>query len=173
MESLDIVFGACWCKNNGLKYKKILSFINLQCSPYAYDFELHPQALLLCEVLNKTPFKLWSKEQLTPLEINKSFAEVDYEEIKQLANLNNSYLTNFEAVENSKLIENQLKTLSDRQQEIIKLRFYEGRTLEYVGRIYNVSIPRVRQIEAKALRILSHPTKSKILREVYEQILQY
>ncbi len=68
-----------------------------------------------------------------------------------------------------KEIEKVLSTLKEREGRIIKLRFgLEGgypRTLEEVGKIFGVTRERVRQIEAKALRKLKHPSRSKFLRE--------
>jgi RNA polymerase primary sigma factor len=68
-----------------------------------------------------------------------------------------------------KEIEKVLATLKEREAKIIKLRFgLEGgypRTLEEVGKIFGVTRERVRQIEAKALRKLKHPSRSRKLRE--------
>jgi len=62
-----------------------------------------------------------------------------------------------------------LDTLTDREREIVKLRFGIGtgypRTLEEVGEIFRVTRERVRQIEAKAIRKLRHPSRSKSLKE--------
>ena len=59
-------------------------------------------------------------------------------------------------------IEQVLKTLTYREREIIKLRYGLGDgytyTLEEVGRIFKVTRERVRQIEAKAVRKLQHPS---------------
>ncbi len=64
-------------------------------------------------------------------------------------------------------IENVLSTLTYREREIIKLRYGLGDgytyTLEEVGRIFNVTRERVRQIEAKAVRKLQHPVRSRKL----------
>ena len=64
-------------------------------------------------------------------------------------------------------IENVLKTLTYREREIIKLRYGLGDgytyTLEEVGRIFKVTRERVRQIEAKAVRKLQHPVRSRQL----------
>jgi len=71
-----------------------------------------------------------------------------------------------------KEIEKVLSTLTEREAKIIKLRFGIGvgypRTLEEVGHIFNVTRERVRQIEAKAIRKLRHPSRSKYLREYVE-----
>jgi len=69
-------------------------------------------------------------------------------------------------------IENVLATLSTREAEIIRLRFGISsgypRTLEEVGKIFSVTRERVRQIEAKTIRKLRHPSRSKRLREYLE-----
>jgi RNA polymerase primary sigma factor len=67
------------------------------------------------------------------------------------------------------LTEDVLSTLTPREKEIIKMRFGldqsgEERTLEEVGKHFNVTRERIRQIEAKALAKLRHPTRSRRLR---------
>jgi len=61
-----------------------------------------------------------------------------------------------------------LSTLTDREKKVLRLRFGIGdgypRTLEEVGSIFKVTRERVRQIEAKALRKLRHPTRSRKLK---------
>lgn len=65
-----------------------------------------------------------------------------------------------------------LDTLSDREKKVLMLRFglEDGRprTLEEVGKEFNVTRERIRQIEAKALRKLRHPSRSKKLRDYLE-----
>ena len=62
-----------------------------------------------------------------------------------------------------------LDTLTEREQKVLKLRFglVDGRprTLEAVGKEFNVTRERIRQIEAKALRKLRHPSRSKKLKD--------
>ena len=62
-----------------------------------------------------------------------------------------------------------LGTLTDREQRVLRLRFGlddgTARTLEEVGREFNVTRERIRQIEAKALRKLRHPSRSRKLRD--------
>ena len=66
-------------------------------------------------------------------------------------------------------LEGVMNTLSERERTVLKLRFGlddgHPRTLEEVGRVFNVTRERIRQIEAKALRKLKHPTRAKKLRE--------
>ena len=67
------------------------------------------------------------------------------------------------------VINNILELLTPREVEVIKHRFaldgHKELTLKEVGEIFNVSQERVRQIEAKALRKLRHPSRSEILKE--------
>jgi RNA polymerase primary sigma factor len=62
-----------------------------------------------------------------------------------------------------------LETLKDREAEVLRLRFGlkdgSAHTLEEVGNVYQVTRERVRQIEAKALRKLMHPSRSRLLRD--------
>ncbi len=65
-----------------------------------------------------------------------------------------------------------LNTLTEREQKVLRLRFGlddgRARTLEEVGKEFNVTRERIRQIEAKALRKLRHPSRSKKLRDFLE-----
>ncbi len=66
------------------------------------------------------------------------------------------------------VIERELHTLTPREEHVIKLRFglYDGRTrtLEEVGKEFNITRERIRQIEAKALRKLRHPSRARHLK---------
>ncbi len=66
-----------------------------------------------------------------------------------------------------------LQTLSPREEKVIRMRFgldHEGheRTLEEVGQDFNVTRERIRQIEAKALRKLRHPSRARLLKNFIE-----
>ena len=65
-----------------------------------------------------------------------------------------------------------LNTLTDREQKVLRLRFGlddgRARTLEEVGKEFNVTRERIRQIEAKALRKLRHPSRSRKLKDYLE-----
>jgi len=67
-----------------------------------------------------------------------------------------------------------LKSLTPREEQVLKMRFGVGdgseHTLEEVGRSFNVTRERIRQIESKALRKLRHPSRSKKLRPFLETI---
>ena len=71
-----------------------------------------------------------------------------------------------------KELDEAMKSLTDRERDVLKLRFglKDGRprTLEEVGKEFNVTRERIRQIEAKALRKLRNPIHSKYLRGFLE-----
>ncbi|WP_243439480.1 RNA polymerase sigma factor RpoD [Fundidesulfovibrio soli] len=80
-----------------------------------------------------------------------------------------------EEVVNTKLTEQIARVLSDltpREEQVLRKRFGIGEksdhTLEEVGKLFNVTRERIRQIEAKALRKLRHPVRSQHLRSYYE-----
>lgn len=66
-----------------------------------------------------------------------------------------------------------LDTLTDREQKVLRLRFGlddgRPRTLEEVGKVFKVTRERIRQIEAKALRKLRHPSRSKKLKDYLDE----
>ena len=66
-----------------------------------------------------------------------------------------------------------LSTLTEREQKVLRLRFGlddgRARTLEEVGKEFNVTRERIRQIEAKALRKLRHPSRSRKLKDFLEE----
>ena len=65
-----------------------------------------------------------------------------------------------------------LDTLSEREQQVLRLRFGiddgRTRTLEEVGKVFDVTRERIRQIESKAIRKLKHPSRSKKLKDFLE-----
>ncbi len=65
-----------------------------------------------------------------------------------------------------------LPTLTPREEKILKMRFgideKGGHTLEEVGKVFDVTRERIRQIEAKALRKLRHPSRSKQLKVIWK-----
>jgi RNA polymerase primary sigma factor len=69
-------------------------------------------------------------------------------------------------------LEDVLDTLTDREENVLRLRFGlddgRTRTLEEVGKVFGVTRERIRQIEAKALRKLRHPSRSKRLKDFLE-----
>jgi RNA polymerase primary sigma factor len=72
-------------------------------------------------------------------------------------------------------LEEVLKTLTEREEKVLRLRFGLGdgypRTLEEVGTVFKVTRERVRQIEAKAIRKMRHPTRSRKLKTFLDWVV--
>ena len=104
------------------------------------------------------------------LKIRKILAEPELE-LGQVFKCEPGYI--WEAVEAPDEMKNDindlLETLTERESKVIKHRFgldgHKELTLKVVGELFNVSQERVRQIEAKILRKLRHPSRSEILKE--------
>ena len=78
-------------------------------------------------------------------------------------------IVNFNLAEQTRKV---LRTLTPREEKVLRMRFGIGEkadhTLEEVGRDFDVTRERIRQIEAKALRKLRHPSRSKKLKSFVE-----
>ena len=77
--------------------------------------------------------------------------------------------SDFKARPTKDVLAEVLQTLTPREEKVLRLRFGledgRSRTLEEVGKEFNVTRERIRQIEAKALRKLRHPSRSKKLKD--------
>ena len=109
-----------------------------------------------------------------------------FEELFEIDNLENAslvphYLIDDTDVEQQVLevalkeqLQEVLETLTDREQRVIRLRYGlyggEAKTLEEVGKSFNVTRERARQIEAKAIRKLKHPSRSRKLKDFLDYI---
>ena len=70
-------------------------------------------------------------------------------------------------------LERVLNTLTERERTVLKLRFFDLLTLEDTGKVISVTKERVRQIEAKALRKMRHPSRSYILKGFIPELYDY
>ena len=95
------------------------------------------------------------KELEYPLNLIYAVFEDDAEEIIE----NSDTISDFNGS-----VEYVLHTLSERERTVLKYRFVDLMTYEEVGKLYNVTRERIRQVEAKALRKLRHPNRSKYLK---------
>lgn len=68
-------------------------------------------------------------------------------------------------------IDEVLTDLSDQEQQVLRMRFGldddTPKTLEEIGKVFGVTRERIRQIEAKAIRKLRHPSRLKLLKNFY------
>jgi RNA polymerase sigma factor (sigma-70 family) len=163
--------GAKWCEENGLRYVTVNNLINMTASPVLEDMSLTKTARDLCDVVNKLPEDLWSTEQLYPLE--KNFSEIEMSKSQLSALMQDSMETpqlghELEEEERNSVLESVLASLSEQEQEIIKARFFDDKSLSDIAKEKDVGTHRIRQIEAIAIRKLRHPKRSHVLLEACE-----
>lgn len=159
----------------GIGYHTLCAIENLKC----YPSEKIQQKV--CDFYRNNGYFMLREdifpEQLSNVRARKMIAEkeIPKENLVSLSYVNKKLLPVYDSKEelDSKLLGEEIKksveTLTKREAKVIKLRFglddREPLTLEEVGKIVGINRERVRQIEARALRNLRHPTRSKILRE--------
>jgi RNA polymerase primary sigma factor len=130
----------------------------------AERLEMTPERVQEIIKFNQTPVSLSS-----PIgeEDDSSFGDLLHDEATEAPSDAASYQMLKESVEEA------LEILNERERHVLRMRFGlddgRSRTLEEVGRDLSVTRERVRQIEAKALRKLRHPSRSRKLRDYLEQ----
>lgn len=159
--------GGKWCESAGLSYSLINDLINMTASPLTESGELRKCASDLCEAVGKLPDELWSNDQLRPLESNFSELEMTHEQVVAMLPADDrSYLQDFSAVEDEQTASAMslvLETLTKSEQLVLRMRFYKDANLDECGRVLGVSRERIRQIEAKAMRKLRHPSRASMM----------
>ena len=156
------VAGYVAAKEADISYSVLSGYINMSESPLNPKGVVKETAQKLCSYFGKCVDEVWSLEQLTPIESNIRELEFSYHELTRLENISDPMLS-IESDQLKEVIDFTLDTkLTPRESKVLKLRFgFEGDplSLEQVGDIIEVSRERVRQIEAKALRKLRHPSR--------------
>ncbi len=168
------------CRLHGvMKYVGHLGdIVSMKYSPLDSEGNFRPCITWLSEILGCAEIDLFTDTQLNiVLKTNKKYIAVNEAEMKYM--LENSEQKNklLEEIIQDDQMENslnkELETLTPREQKVINMRFGLGEysrehTLEECGVELNVTRERLRQIEAKALRKLRHPSRADNLREFIE-----
>jgi len=155
----------------------LYDLVNLKEAPLTVEGEFSKSAKLLMESLGACPVELWTEEQLTmKLKNNRVERELSKEALQTALQSNARSLIGLDypeqeldEQESARAINNKLNSLTPRERKILELRFglndNEAYTLEEAARLLGYSKERVRQIEAKALRNMRHPSRSGDLRQ--------
>jgi len=170
------VVGAKVSAKIGIPYSKLLALSNLAISPIDKDGNVIPEVLKICDFTNKMPLELFSPDQIVPLETNTAEVEMTAEEVEILM-LSSSGSHNPEKLlsdsQSAQAIKDLLDTLSPRESKILQLRYgmdCDTHTYEEIGKVFEVTKDRIRQIEAKALRKMRHPSRAKKLYMTVEDL---
>ena len=125
-------------------------------------------ALRLSAALHVDPEDLWTENQRDMM-LDRSSREVSMSEdaVMQLASgLGPEQMTQHALM--SERLDAALETLDARERGAVKARFFDGATLEDIGREYGISRERVRQLVMRALRKLRHPARAPMLKQHFQ-----
>ena len=188
MEQAGYRYVAEFAREIGYQSSRVGDLIGLREAPIKKDGTFTDMAKKIMEVLGAAPSDLWTVEQLN-MRLEKNVWEDKYttDTVKAILGGNVAQLEGavYESVEkpDDQLSKKDLKamllqgldTITPREKKVVLLRFGLDvggeHTLEEVAQIMNLTRERVRQIEAKALRKMRDPARSKHFKEHAEDLL--
>jgi len=160
-----------FCNSMSLSDTYLYPYINMRKSIYCANGSIRPSILKICEILNCLPEELFTAAQAeAELKTNKRSYQVNEAEVKFFLE-NTVEQKSLEQIADGDLLNENLykvlKTLTPREQEILKLRFgLDGETehkLSECAEKFGVTKERLRQIEQKAFRKLRHPIRAELI----------
>jgi RNA polymerase sigma factor (sigma-70 family) len=172
-----------FARSAGLTDTQVTALVGLRACPINNDGEFSKLAQAVMEVLGACPTDLWTEEQLTMrLKTSSAEGKLDQYQLRAALGKNASDLIGFDVKQSSeeylldvkKAVDEKLETLPPREKKILQLRFgidAEEQTLEQVGDMFDVGRERIRQLEARALRKMRHPSRSDYLKPYLEEDL--
>lgn len=162
MEERGIESVAELCRNTGVSQTTFGQIVNLKLAPINKKGQWHSSILKICEYLFVMPADLFSEEQMTPLQKNKSTIDVNFDEISvMLTDESQDPLMQIQNNQKNDLINKTIDCLPERHKSIMNLRYgLDGKkhTLRQIAEIEGVTQAHVRQIEMEVLRKLRHPS---------------
>jgi hypothetical protein len=177
IEELGYESVPAFCRDKGLTYHLVNEIISFKLPFYGKRGEITGHIIKLADALQVLPDYIYPQERREkPLTQNKYIVETRKADLMQIASgARNDALP----VDDRKMLEDFAPTihrlmdeLSPRQREVLDRRFGittgHEETLDEVGAALKVGRERVRQIEAKAIRKMKHPERSRNLREYLE-----
>jgi RNA polymerase sigma factor (sigma-70 family) len=170
-----------FCRRNGhMQWASTIGqLVNLKKSPIGRHGKFIPIVEQICQILLCSPEDLFSDIQMTTaLETNHTVLKVNEAEMRFMLENKAEPLLLEQQVHKDRLegkIEELLHTLTPREAKVISMRFGVGdrthaHTLIETAELTGVTRERIRQIEAKALRKLRHPSRAECVRDYIEEL---
>lgn len=165
----------CKMNNHPNWQSKIGDLINLKATPFNAAGKFNRVVVGVAEILKCLPEDLFTETQMnTALESNKKYIETSEAEMRFMLENQKEVKSLEDLTEFNRLpekVSELLETLTPREAKVIALRFglkgMDTHTLEECSQTFGCNRERIRQIEAKALRKLRHPSRSEVLKETY------
>ena len=173
---------ADFCKAANFQQTVVGLFVNMKRAPINKLTGEYSQSFMkIVDFLRCMPEDVFPKAQMQEaMKINKITTKVDISDVQSLTTSLRSIALPPEQKmifqEARASIQRAMETLTPREQRVLMLRFgfYDGKehTLDEIGKEFNVSKDRIRQIEQKAIRKMKAPNRSKELRKSMEDIFR-
>lgn len=152
-----------FCKAYKISYGTLLKYINMREPIYDSCGQLRRSIITLCEKLQCSPEELFTATQAeASLVNNKRTLKIKESEMKFYLDHTNQKLLEEQVEEDQlhKKLWDEISTLTPREQQVLKMRYEDNMYLDQCGEVLGVTRERIRQIEAKALRKLRHPSRN-------------
>jgi len=151
------------------------ALVAMRDAPITQDGEFSTIAKAVMEALGAAPSDLWTDEQLT-LKLKRSSSQkaVGREEVDYLLDHQSPAMVlpspeeEYQRKEQYQGLKEVLETLTKKEEQVLMMRNEQDMTLEQVAQAFGVTRERIRQIEAKALRKLRHPTRTDPIKQHYD-----
>lgn len=173
---------SAFCRDAEMPATALSGLITMKTPPLTTMGEFSDAAKKLMEILCLAPTDLWTSEQLTlRLKSNSAERDVNLDGMRAALGMNAeealllvapSPEEVMEEKDIQKLIEEQLASITPREEKVLRLRYgigCEEHTLEETGQVLEVTRERIRQIEIHALRKLKHPQRAMVLKQLTEE----
>lgn len=167
-----------FCRENNLHYQVVNEIIAFKAPFYRKKGQINGSIIRLANALQVLPDYIYPPERRgTPLQRNKYITEVNKADLMQVST---SLRTDALPVDDRKMLDDfrptlqrlMIEGLTPKEHRVLDMRFGltsgEEQTLEDVANTFNLSRERIRHIEAKAMRKMKHPARSRELREYIE-----
>lgn len=142
-----------FCREHNLPPTLVGELVNLKAKPVTKTGQWRELTQRMADALGCEPDDLFTEQQReTALPTNQSLIEVTEHQLRLMTDP-------AVALERSEFVEKLISQLRPREEKVLRLRYFDGKTYEEVGDEMGVSIERVRQLHNVALRKLRHPDR--------------
>lgn len=150
---------------SGVAINAVYALINMRLSPMNPGKQWRGSVLQLCDALGVLPDEVFAESQYEALATNRAEFNAGMNDIARLMEVKTP-IQLLEAKGRHDALDSLLKTLTPREESVLRMRLFDELTLEECAKQVGVTRERIRQIEAKALRKLRSPHRKTLIDEL-------
>ena len=166
MQELGIATAADLSRRSGATQGDIGNLLNFRESPRAKNGKWRAVTLAICKALGSEPSELFPEHLDYEIPTNRIASFVEHAQLSGTETLQLGPGEECQQAEMEQTLDEVLGTLTDRERDVLKARFWEGKTLDEIGDEQGVRGSTIRMLEAKALCKLRRPTRLEKLEGV-------